>query len=99
MVRLAAKKLEGSPLPANLLRGLEADVDAILARDGYRVDKVKGDVDQVFHIRRLQRLLEAAGDPDWRVLSLYARGVPLGVDKELPRTPAVGPLNHRYLPN
>ena len=28
-------------------------------------------------------------DPDWEVCPLYARGVPLGVDEELPRAPLI----------
>ena len=34
-------------------------------------------------------MLKEAGDPDWAFLLHIGEGVPLGVDEELPRTPAV----------
>ncbi len=38
---------------------------------------------------RLQRLLEVAEDPDSEILTAYAKGVVLGAEERLPRTPAV----------
>ena len=39
----------------------------------------------------LGSLLKSFGDPDFEVVTTYARGVPLGVGVDLPRTPAVFP--------
>ena len=44
---------------------------------------------QLFHLPLMARLLRAYGDPDWSFVQGIGEGVPLGVDEDLPRTPAV----------
>ena len=53
---------------------------------------------------RIYELLRLAGDPDWRRYTTstwsFSKGVPLGVDVRLPRTPALFPrkCKHRIYP-
>ena len=47
-------------------------------------------------MRLLQAFLRAAGDPDWRGLDHFARGVRIGVGVRLPRTPAVFKRKRRW---
>ena len=67
-----------------------------LAREVSRDHKVElppGEValPQPVDVLLLGSLLKAFGDPDSEVMVAYARGVPLGVGVDLPRTPDVFP--------
>ena len=44
---------------------------------------------QVFHLHLIAKLLKLYGDPDWEFVDGMGEGVPLGVDEQMPRTPAV----------
>ena len=44
---------------------------------------------QVFHLHLIAKLLKLYGDPDWEFVDGMGDGVPLGVDEQMPRTPAV----------
>ncbi len=44
---------------------------------------------EVFHLKLIGRLLKLYGDPDWEFVDGMGEGVPLGLDEQLPRTPAV----------
>ena len=44
---------------------------------------------QVFHLKLIGRLLKVYGDLDWKFADGMGEGVPLGVDEQMPRTPAV----------
>ena len=64
-------------------------------------DRLPGDADRStqrnVQVRALGSLLCALGDPDWRVFgSIFAKGVPVGVGKRLPRTPAVYERKRRW---
>ena len=48
-----------------------------------------GDVAQVTHVRLLQALARAVGDPDSEFPVQVAVGVQTGIDSPLPRTPAI----------
>ena len=56
---------------------------------GYEAGKRVGDVQQEVDIRLLQAFLQAAGDPDAEALDAYAKGVSIGHNRCMPRTPAV----------
>ena len=51
---------------------------------------------QPIDVLLLGAVLRAIGDPDAEIMALYAVGVPLGLNVELPRTPAVFPPKLRY---
>lgn len=87
--RVAAGKMVESPIPADLFKKLEEEVEEILKKAGVAPTHEESDVEQVYDVRRLQAMLKLAGDPDWRILTTYARGVPLGPGMKMPRTPAV----------
>ena len=57
---------------------------------------------QPFHLNLLAALALRAGDPDTRVLAQgrhsYATGVPIGVRRKMPRTPAVFPRKVKWRP-
>ena len=83
---LAAGKCKSNPFDddftkecLNLLRGTLGMVEK-------GVELEQG---QCFRLKALSRFLELAGDPDWELPLELAGGVPLGVGKELPRTPAI----------
>ena len=86
---LVRKKVEASPIPDDLLGDLAKGVDAVLSAQGFHPETRNEDTPQVFQIRRLQAALQICQDPDEKILDEYAVGVWLGVDKPLPRTPAV----------
>ncbi len=48
-----------------------------------------GDRAIALHLRLLEAILRAGGDPDWGGMAQYAAGVRLGIGERLPRTPAV----------
>ena len=98
---LAAGKATGSPFTEELIRQgreiifsrIERAVSGVRVRD--RAER------QPFFLQAIAQLLKLAGDPDWRQYSeashSFEKGVPLGVDHRLPRTPALftRKLRHR----
>ena len=68
---------------------LRVKVKAILEKSGTEIEGATGDRAQPLQVRLIQALLRAAGDPDAEFYEDMARGVPLGVVGEMPRTPAV----------
>ena len=67
----------------------QVKVKAILEKSGTEVEDASGDRTQPLQVRLIQALLRAADDPDAEFYEDMARGVPLGVVGEMPRTPAV----------
>ena len=59
-----------------------------LALEGYRADNLQDIAPgQPFRLNLMEALLEMAGDPDHKFLLQGAHGFPVGVIKQLPRTP------------
>ncbi len=96
--RLAAGQMDSDPferdrgalgvLVNNVLDTLSSSTSSARARDE--------DLDQPVRIRALQRILALGGDPDHRGMEHYCRGVKLGVECKLPRTPAVFSRKRRW---
>ncbi len=89
--RLSRGECTQNPFPPHVIEDLRAYADQLLEKEG-----IKGaaaprphDRPQPVRIRLLEALLRLAEDPDLTCWDLYARGVPLGVQHRLPRTPAV----------
>ena len=51
--------------------------------------RTRQDRAQPVRIRWLQAVLKEAGDPDWKGMKWFAKGIRVGVGVRLPRTPAV----------
>ena len=83
--KLAGGKFLGSPFE-EAMGGARKEVDRCLKAMGKNPDRKKGDRDVEISFRRLQAMAEACEDEDATWLSGMAeKGVPLGVDEELPR--------------
>ena len=54
-----------------------------------RPEQCEVDEGQVMHLGMLSAVLKELQDPDWRFIEEIGSWVKLGVDVELPRTPAV----------
>ncbi len=79
--------------------GFRSLVDAVLhtlSQDGDRAYARTDDVPQVIRIRLLQRVLQLGGDPDYRGMEHFAKGVRIGVGTKMPRTPAVYSRKRRW---
>ena len=62
---------------------------AIFCAHGFAAGLRPNDRKQLIHVRLVQEILQAGGDPDSDCMDHFGRGVKLGVDCRLPRTPAV----------
>ena len=86
VLRLAAKQFTTSPFKEPFLEEcLEVLKQAFCLDD----EDMKIALPQCFRLTALTKVLRAYGDPDWRFPQTLIGGVPIGVDEELPRTPAV----------
>ena len=87
---LACGKVTECPFPDKVIQRAKGLHDAWCHEFG--VYSSRGEVDdlqQAVDVRRLQMFLRAFGDPDEAALDTYARGVKVGADVQLPRTPAI----------
>ena len=86
MLKLAAGRFKTCPFGEPLLKETRAMFRDVLDMPAAEDVESTG---QVFHLPLMARLLRAYGDPDWRFVQEIGEGVSLGVDEDLPRTPAV----------
>ena len=86
MLKLAAGRFKTCPFGEPLLKETRAMFRDVLDMPAAEDVVATG---QVFHLPLMARLLRAYGDPDWRFVQEIGEGVSLGVDEDLPRTPAV----------
>jgi hypothetical protein len=86
MLKLAAGRVKTCPFREDGLEETRASMRAML---GMPVSEDVVATGQVFHLPLMAGLLRAFGDPDWSFVQGLGEGVPLGVDEDLPRTPAV----------
>ena len=82
-------KLTSSPFPPEQIVKGKAFLEAWCKSWGFPGTKQPGDVDQEINIRLLQSFLTISEDPDAPALDCYAKGVFLGHNRRMPRTPAV----------
>ncbi len=95
---LAEGKVTSSPFDSKDT-GFRSLVDAVLhtlSQDGERAYARTDDVPQVIRIRLLQRVLQLGGDPDYKGMEHFAKGVRIGVGTKMPRTPAVYSRKRRW---
>jgi hypothetical protein len=94
--RLATGNQKVSPFPDEMLAALRRDVACLLAErfpgttsDSYLIVHDY----QPFYLNMLSGIMQDINDPDWRQLTLgrysYSKGVPIGVNLKMPRTPSV----------
>ena len=86
MLKLAAGRFKACPFREDTLEETRATIRSAVGM-GSDEDVVAGG--QVFHLKLLGRLLKLFGDPDWEFVDGLGDGVRVGVDVQLPRTPAV----------
>ena len=87
--RMAAGKVHESPFGSEMVE-LRRQLDEHLSRWGLDPERMTTDRAAEINFRRLRALAEALGDEDYVFLEEVAsRGVRLGVDIEMPRTPQV----------
>ena len=104
LCKLATGRAQSSPFPGDLIGAGRDLVFRRLREAGSMADLDKVAERQPFYLEAVGELLRLAGDPDWRRYSAatwsFAKGVPLGVDVRLPRTPALFPRKskHRIYP-
>ena len=86
MLKLAAGRVKTCPFEEGSLAEARATIRQQVGLDEKEDVVASG---QVFHLKLIGRLLKMYGDPDWEFVDGMGEGVPLGVDEQLPRTPAV----------
>ena len=88
-----------SPFSCTLLDEARRRVRAAVGGEG-KEELLTSVSDQPFFLHLLAEVARVLGDPDWRVLAhsseSYAKGVPVGFKKRLPRTPAVYDRKRRW---
>ena len=91
--RLACNRVEECPFPGSLVDAINGVLQDFVASRGLARPTADLPIGQKIRLPLLAAVAEAFGDPDWRILTAskdsYLTGVPLGVDRPLPRTPAV----------
>ena len=91
---LATGRMLQSPFSSEVRRRVREQIAALLPDRDAALEVPGG---QPFFLHLLSQSLEILGDPDYRILVLdhgdesFAKGVPLGWDRPLPRTPQVFP--------
>ncbi len=94
--KLAAGEVKEDPMPPSLLHGLTElamrQYDGLIEHGRPRTE----DRDQCVHMRLLMAMMRDADDPDVPGMLHYCRGVRLGVNRRLPRTPAVFEATWRW---
>eukprot|EP00438_Fugacium_kawagutii_P025749 Skav221045 [mRNA] locus=scaffold1448:254439:257677:+ [translate_table: standard] len=87
--KMAAGKMTQSPFEKDIDE-MRRSLDEFLRREGEKPDRLKGDRSSIVNFRRLRAALRIADDPDCDFLEIMAsKGVPIGVDVEMPRTEAI----------
>ncbi len=96
--KLAAGEVLEDPFAADKggLRVLVDQILSALSAPDAPAHAQASDLAQPVRIRALQRILQLGGDPDWRGMEHFGRGVRLGVSHRLPRTPAVYSRKRRW---
>ena len=88
--RLAAGQLESSPFRPEAMQRLREELASLTPDPGLALSVPER---QPFYLHLLAQSLRELGDPDWAILTqgdeCFARGVPLGDEKPLERTPQV----------
>ncbi len=96
--RLAAGQVADDPLaqdPGGQRQLVDNVLRALHNRDCSPYARAE-DVAQPIRIRLLQAVLFLGGDPDYRAIEHFGRGVRIGVGVKLPRTPAVYARKRRW---
>ena len=93
---LASGRVKSDPFPKESTEKMRNALRCELGKLGIETDARPGDRPQTINVRLLGGLLQAAGDPDWRVMDTYAKGVHIGVGVRMPRTPAVFPPKRKW---
>lgn len=90
---LACQKYTASPFSPKLIEDASAALCRILRNHGAKLPVEEIPERQPFKLALIEEFLRLNGDPDFAVFysgdESFAKGVRLGVDEELPRTPAV----------
>ena len=86
MLKLAAGGFRSSAFDEE---GLEETRSLIRAAVDMKINEDVVADGQVFHLPLMAKLLKIYADPDWEFVGGLGEGVFLGVDQQLPRTPAV----------
>ena len=90
--RLALGHHQCSPFDKDKLQDLRRKIAAVL-RPGEEGPLLECPARQPFFLHLLAESLKKLGDPDWEILvqgeECFAKGVPVGMEQELPRTPRV----------
>ena len=73
-------------------------VEEFMVRRGFRRDGRPEHPGNVIDLELLGFVARELGDPDWRAVAIYRRGVRLGWHHRLPRTPAVYERKTRWAP-
>ena len=87
--KLARGEVIEDPFPPKEIDSLVACAEDLLRDSFCGPEERLNDRPQPVRIRLLQAVLKEAGDPDWRGMSWFARGIRVGVGVRMPRTPAV----------
>ena len=89
--RIIGGGVTSDPFPAEATARLRALLADMVGRRRDKLAEGLPVVDQPIDVLTLGALLQEIGDPDYEIMKVYATGVPLGVNIDLPRTPAVFP--------
>ena len=94
---LASGRVKSDPFPKESTEAMREALWLELSKLGIVANARPGvDRPQTIDVRLLGGFLRAAGDPDWRVMDTFARGVRIGVGVRMPRTPAVFPPKRKW---
>ena len=88
---LSAGRLREDPFPAEATARLREYARGVTSKHRVELEPGEEHQEQPVDVLLLGSVLRALGDPDWEVMKLYAKGVPIGLGVDMPRTPAVYP--------
>ena len=86
ILRVSAGRFDASPFNEVLLKQARLVVAGLL---GGGEDLLKVEPGQCFRLDLIAQLLKRAADPDWVFFEQLKKGLPLGVDAVIDRTPRV----------
>ena len=92
-------RLQESPFPAARIDAIKSELDGRLEKEGWPVSLYWHHPLKVHpHFSRMGSFLAAIGDfaAQWLIELPKRRGVPIGVDEDLPRVPAVFPEKTKW---
>ena len=99
LCKLATGRAQASPFPPELVAAGRELLFSQLRKAGSVAELDKVAERQPFYLEAVSEL-RLAGDPDWRRYTTatwsFSKGVPLGVDVRLPRTPALFPRKTKH---